>query len=157
MTKLRKKFPEVFRTVDHSKVLPEVKHSIVHEIKLFEHPKRVRPYRLADQYHEPVKAMFDEMLEIGIVRRSASFHVSPLLVVPKKDGRLRPCVDYRNLNAATIADNYPLPRIDDMVGKIQGSVFSNIDLKDGFYHIPIREKDIEKTAVATPWGAFEYT
>ena len=96
------------------------------------------------------------MLADGVIRPSSSFHVSPLLVVPKKNGTLRPCIDYRAINAVTIPDKYTLPRIDDMITRVKGNIFSAIDLTDGFHHIPVAPEDIEKTAVATPFGSYEF-
>lgn len=96
------------------------------------------------------------MLANGVIRPSSSYHLSPLLVTMKKNGNLRPCVDYRAINAVTVPDRYPLPRIYEIITKIRGNVFSAIDLTDGFHHIPLCEDDIEMTAVHTPWGSFEF-
>ena len=101
--------------------------------------------------------MFDGLLESGVIRPSSSPSPSPLVIVKKKTGDLRPCVDYRALNAVSVPDNYNLPRIDDIIPKIRASIFSVIDLKDAFYQIPIQKQDIYKTAVFTPFGNFEYT
>ena len=113
-------------------------------------------YPIPVEREQVVKDKIDEMLEQGIIRRSSSRYMSPILVVPKKDGRIRLCVDYRNLNAVTIPDNFVLPRIDRLKLRIHGKVFSTIDLKDGFMQIPIAEEDIPKTAMYTPWGLYEY-
>ena len=81
---------------------------------------------------------------------------APILFASKKDGRLRLCVDYRALNSITIPDNYTLPRIQYIKQNIHGNVFSTLDLKEGFLQVPMHPKDVHKTAVATPWGLFEY-
>jgi cleavage and polyadenylation specificity factor subunit 1 len=74
----------------------------------------------------------------------------------KKDGGTRPCVDFRRLNAQTLPDAYPLPRIDDLLSRAKGSWFTTLDLKNGYYQIPVAPEDIPKTAVTTPFGLFEY-
>ena len=65
-------------------------------------------------------------------------------------------MDFRKLNAQTVADSYPLPRIEDILGSVQGSWFTTIDLKNGYYQIPVASDDVPKTAVTTPFGLFEY-
>jgi Reverse transcriptase (RNA-dependent DNA polymerase) len=78
-------------------------------------------------------------------------------MVMKKDGTWRPCGDYHRLNAATVPDKYPVPNIQDMSAKLSGcSVFSLLDLKKGYYQVPVAEEDIPKTAVTTPFGLFEF-
>ena len=73
-----------------------------------------------------------------------------MLCVKKKDGSMRMCIDYRELNKATIKNRYPLPRIDDLFDQLQGSsYFSKIDLRSGYPQLKVREQDIEKTAFRT--------
>ena len=76
----------------------------------------------------------------------------------KKDGSLRMCVDYRQLNDVTIKNKYPLPRIDDLFDQLSGAkVFSKIDLRTGYYQLKIKKEDIPKTAFTTRYGLYEYT
>ena len=97
------------------------------------------------------------MCAAGICRRSDSPWSSGLHLVPKKDGTLRPCGDYRRLNARTSGDAYPLPHIHDFAANIAGStVFSKIDLVKGYHQVPVHRKDIQKTAISTPFGLFEF-
>ncbi|GFT90165.1 hypothetical protein TNCV_1347661 [Trichonephila clavipes] len=81
---------------------------------------------------------------------------SPLHLVNKKDGTLRPCGDYRQLNALTVPDRYPIPRIEDFNYTLKDNLFSKIDLVKEYYQIPIAEEDKEKTATTTSFGLHEF-
>ena len=82
---------------------------------------------------------------------------SPCLLVPKKDGQLRLCTDYRRVNAVTVSDAYPLPRTDDPIDKVgQTNYITKIDLLKGYYHIPLTEKAQQIFAFITPFGFFQY-
>ena len=75
----------------------------------------------------------------------------------KKDGTMRLCIDYRQLNKVTVRNNYPLPRIDDLFDQLGGaSIFSKIDLRSGYHQMKIQDKDIEKSAFRTRYGHFEF-
>lgn len=116
-----------------------------------------RPYRLAQSERAKVKDKIQELLNGGIIRESDSDYASPIIIVPKKDGDIRLCVDYRELNKITVKDRYPLPLIEDQLDKLSGSrYYTTLDLVSGFHQIKISEKSIHKTAFVTPDGHYEY-
>ena len=103
-------------------------------------------------------AQVQQMLTNGVIRPSNSPWASPVVMVKKEDARLRFCVDFRQLNAATIKDAHPIPCIDDLLDALHGTRwFSTLDLKSGYWQVPIQERDKEKTALCTSSGQlFEF-
>ena len=103
-------------------------------------------------------AQVQQMLSSGVIRPSNSPWASPVIMVKKKDGSLRFCVDFRQLNPATVKDAYPIPRINDLLDALHGARwFSTLDLKSGYWQVPIPERDKEKTAFHTSSGQlFEF-
>ena len=103
-------------------------------------------------------AQVQQMLSSGVIRPSNSPWASPVVMVKKKDGSLRFCVDFRQLNVATIKDAHPIPRIDDLLDALHGARwFTTLDLKSGYWQVPIQEQDKEKTAFRTNSGQlFEF-
>ncbi|WVZ75856.1 hypothetical protein U9M48_023880 [Paspalum notatum var. saurae] len=117
-----------------------------------------KAYRIAGVELLEVKKQIDEPLEKGFIPKSTSPWASPVLLTEKKDGTLRMCVDYRGLNAVTVKNKYPLPRIEDLFDQLKGaSVFSKIDLRSGYHQLRIRPSDIPKTAFISHYGLYEYT
>jgi hypothetical protein len=103
------------------------------------------------------KKVVSEMYEQGIIQKSNSPWSSPLVLVVKKNGKIRPCVDYRRLNAVTVKDAFPLPRIQDCLDTVRGStLFSTFDLTNGYHQIPVKREDVPKTAFVTRYGLFEF-
>ena len=97
------------------------------------------------------------MLNKGFIRLSSSPWGAPVLFVKKKDGTMRMCIDYRQLNKVTIKNRYPLPRIDDLFDQLQGaSHFSKINLWSGYHQLKIRREDIPKAAFRTRYGHYEF-
>ena len=97
-------------------------------------PISIPPYRMAPAELRELKAQLEELLSKGFIRLSISPWGAPVLFVKKKDGSLRLCIDYRQLNRVTICNQYPLPRFDELFDQIQGSrVYSKIDLRSGYH------------------------
>lgn len=120
-------------------------------------PVVYRPYRLSHSERAYVQGLVEEMVEHGIVRESSSPYASPIVLVQKKSGDKRLCVDYRALNRRTKRDHYPLPRIEDLLDQLSGqSLFTTLDLASGYHQIAIAEASKEKTAFVTPEGQYEY-
>ena len=133
--------------------------TVEHVIETGTHPPiKQRPYRLAQSTAEKASKEVKEMLENGIIRHSNSPWASPVVMVPKKDGSTRFCVDYRKLNAITVKDSYPLPLICETLDTLTGAVyFSSMDFASGYWQIPVRAEDVRKTAFVTKDGLFEFT
>ena len=120
-------------------------------------PIRQQPRRVPLPRRDSVRKLLDEMLAKGIISPSKSPWASPIVLVKKKDGSTRFCVDYRKVNTITRKDAYPLPRVDDTLDTLTGSVwFSTIDLKSGYWQVAVEPKDREKTAFCTQEGLFEF-
>lgn len=94
---------------------------------------------------------------VGIVRPNYSEYSSPIVVVAKKDGTKRICVDYRALNKKVVRDEYPLPLIDDQIEKLYNAkVFTKLDLRNGFFHVPVDQDSRKYTTFVTESGTFEF-
>ena len=113
--------------------------------------------RIPMAYREEASGLIEDMLEKGTIQPSQSPRAAPIVLVKKKNGALRFCVDYRKLNATTRKDAYPIPRIDDTLDTLAGSQwFSTLDLISGYGQVELDSKDKEKTAFSSPDGLFEF-
>ncbi|KAL0551796.1 hypothetical protein IC582_010885 [Cucumis melo] len=115
------------------------------------------PYRMAPAELKELKVQLQELLDKGFIRPSVSPWGAPVLFVKKKDGSMRLCIDYRELNKVTVKNRYPLPRIDDLFDQLQGAtVFSKIDLRSGYHQLRIKNEDVPKTAFRSRYGHYEF-
>ena len=120
-------------------------------------PPNRRPYKVAPQHVPELQRQIEVLLQAGIIRPSLSQYGAPVLFAPKKDGRLRLCVDYRALNLQTIRDRFPTPTAQDLIARTRGAkLFSKVDLHSGFHQLNIRPQDRHKTAFVTPDGQYEF-
>ena len=121
-------------------------------------PISMKPYRISPQEEEALNNFIEENLRKGYIRPSKSPMASPFFFVGKKDGKLRPCQDYRYLNEHTVKNAYPIPLISSILDKIKGSKwFTKLDVRQGYNNVRIREEDRWKGAFKTPKGLFEPT
>ncbi|CAL2244317.1 unnamed protein product [Prunus armeniaca] len=120
-------------------------------------PIHQAPYRMAPAELRELKTQLQELVDLGFIRPSVSPWGAPVLFVKKKDGSMRLCIDYRQLNKVTVRNRYPLPRIDDLFDQLKGAkYFSKIDLRSGYHQLRVREDDIPKTAFRTRYGHYEF-
>ncbi|GKF68599.1 putative reverse transcriptase domain-containing protein, partial [Tanacetum coccineum] len=120
-------------------------------------PVAQAPYRLAPSEIKELSEQLKELSDKGFIGPSSFPWGAPVLLIKKKDGSLRMCIDYRELNKLTVKNRYPLPRIDDLFDQLQGSsVYSKIDLRSGYQQLRVQEEDISKTAFRTCYGHYKF-
>jgi len=149
-------FPEVF--LDEISDVPlerEVEFSI--DLVPGTKPVSMAPYRMSASELAELKKQLEDLLDKKFVRPSVSPWGALVLLVKKKDGSMRLCIDYGQLNKVTIKNRYPLPRIDDLMDQLVGArVFSKIDLRSGYHQMKVKDEDMQKTAFRTRYSHYEY-
>ena len=139
-------------TVFETRTMPRMLPHIISQRLLG--PVSGRPYPVSPQHLPELERQIAALLKAGIIRRSVSLYASPVLFAPKKDGKLRLCIDYQRLNRQTLRDCFPTPVASDLIARTRGArMFSKLDLQSGFHQLRIREGDQHKTAFTTPGAA----
>ena len=149
-------FPDVFPK-ELPGLPPHREIEVAIDIVLGATPASITPYRMAPVELKELKLQLQELLEKRFIRPSVSPWGAPVLFVKKKDGTLRLCIDYRQLNKLTIKNKYLLPRIDDLFDQLKGaSIFLKIDLRFGYHQLRIKDVDVHKTAFRMRYGHYEF-
>ena len=132
---------------------------VEHDIVLCEGAAARRmSYRIPEHLLTALREEIDQMLAMGIIESSKSEWCSPVVLVPKKDGSLRFCVDFRYLNSVSKFDSYPTPRIDSLIECLgKAKWLTTIDLRKGYWQVPLSARSKELTAFRTPWGLFHFS
>ncbi|CAM5091887.1 unnamed protein product [Eretmochelys imbricata] len=121
------------------------------------HPIKVQPYGVSPQAKTAIEWEIQNMLQMGVIRPSSNAWASPVVLVPKPDGEIRFCMDYRKLNAVTRPNNYPVPRTDELLEKLGWAQFiSSLDLTTGYWQLPLDESAKERSAFTTHVGLCEF-
>ncbi|KAL0174660.1 hypothetical protein M9458_030628 [Cirrhinus mrigala] len=118
---------------------------------------RQRPYRVPEARRQAIEAEIQKMLKLGVIEPSRSPWSSPIVLVPKPDGTLRFCNDYRRLNEVSDFDSYPMPRVDELLERLgRARYITTLDLTKGYWQVPLSEEAKPKTAFSTPSGHWQY-
>ncbi|CAF5133428.1 unnamed protein product, partial [Rotaria magnacalcarata] len=121
-------------------------------------PIKLRPYRVSPVRQNTISSQIQQMLTDGIIEPANGPYAAPVTLQPKKDGSLRFCVDFRQLNSVTVRDVYPIPRIDDTLDQLRtAKYFTSMNLKSGFWQIEHDEESRPKTAFVTHAGLYHFT
>ncbi|MCO5547675.1 hypothetical protein L7F22_001126 [Adiantum nelumboides] len=150
-------FSDCFSDSLPSQLLPERIEDHAIDLVPGSSPPNRPPYRVSAAQQKEIMSQIEELLETRLIQPNSSPFCSPVLLMQKKDGSWRMCIDYRALNKNTIKNRFPIPRIDDILDKLEGAAMvSKIDLKSGYHQIRIRSEDVHKTAFRTTFGLYEF-
>jgi len=120
-------------------------------------PVNIRAYLHKPELKSEIERQVQELLQSGVIQRSQSSFSSPVILVKKKDGTWRMCIDYRHLNAMTRVSKFPVPVIEELLDELEGAaIFSKLDLKSGYHQIRVKAGDVGKTAFKTHEGHYEF-
>jgi hypothetical protein len=158
--------PEIKRILDkHQKVFGPIPPSVPPD-RGFEHiieleagakPIITTPYKHPKKYKYEIEKTIKELLDMEHIRPSSSPFSSSVVLVKKKDGTMRMCIDFQALNKKMIKNRYPIPRIDELLDELHGAIyFTKIDLRSGYHQIKMREEDISKTAFRCHYGHYKF-
>ncbi len=121
-------------------------------------PIRQKPYRVPEKMVDQLRTEIETMLEMGIIEQSNSEWSSPILLVPKEDGGIRFCTDFKKLNSVSCFDSYPMPRIDELIERLgKASYMTTLDLCKGYWQVPLDPSSKPYTAFRSPTGLYQYT
>ncbi|KAL4281431.1 hypothetical protein GQ457_03G011630 [Hibiscus cannabinus] len=152
---LLREFQDIF--TEPTTLPPARSHDHTILLKPGSQPVNLRPYRYPYHQKTEIEKQIADLLAASIIQHSKSPFASPCLLVKKKDGTWRLCVDYRQLNSLTVKDKYPIPVVEDLLDELNGAqYYSKIDLRSGYWQIRIKKDDIQKTAFRTHHGHFEF-
>ena len=156
--KVKTDFPDIFKPIPHVDMLPS---DYVARIKLKDAEKQItnRTYSCPRKFKEAFQTLIKQHLDAGRIQLSSSAHASPCFIIPKADPTVLPrwVNDYRQLNANTVVDNHPIPRIDDILNDCaKGKIWSTIDMTNSFFQTRMHPDDVPLTAVNTPFGLYEW-
>ena len=148
------KYSSVFASDDD---IPSISPFFYHTIQLQSRPTSKKPYPIPACFYDKVAEQIKVMESQGIIRPSRSAFISPVVPIVKKDGKIRLCVDFRNLNQHVLNDSYPLPNVNNILHNLgKGKMFSCLDLKQGYHQIQLNEESKPWTAFVTPNGLYEH-
>jgi hypothetical protein len=153
---LLQEFADVFTT--STSLPPQREHDHGIPLKSDTRPPNIRPYRVPHQQKDEVEKLIQSMLKDELFNPNSSPYSSPAILVRKKDGSWRLCIDYRELNSRTVKNKFPIPVIEDLLDEFHGvKFFSKLDLRSGYHQIRMKGEDVHKTAFKTYFRHYEFT